>query len=72
MGPKWKPDFTTYIPSSRSKAIEEAKGLHTGVRVYSDRLGVEGGVGAVVVLYRSGIEKRLMQMYLGTEDEHMV
>ena len=61
-----------YIPMLKQRAIKEEGEAVEVVKVFADRSCIEGGVGAVAVLYREGIEKRLIRKHLGMESEHTV
>ena len=72
--PGYNPVFKTVIPPSKEAALPLANLTNSTVpvRVYSDRSGFEGDIGASVLLYINERLARSIQVYLGTAQEHTV
>ena len=72
MGPKWQPSFDIHIPAQEEQAIKESETDLSDIRIFSDGSCIEGHVGTAAVLYKNGVEKGCVRLYIGTEDEHIV
>ena len=64
----------TTICLDKDKALESVKIAHdaTKFKVYMDGSGYEGGIGAVVVLYKGDRVIRSLQLHLGPKAEHTI
>ena len=71
-GAKWDPAMEVQILEGREEAIEEVTKVRCEVQVYVDGSGINGGVGAVAVLFRNGHEKRVLTKHLGKGKDHTV
>jgi hypothetical protein len=65
---KWKPQVTINIADTETEAICEQEHDNPDVRVYTDRSGMEGNIGAAAVLYRGGRMKTELRLKLGSQD----
>ena len=70
--PKWEPEFMISSLPSKEQAIEEINVDAADVHIFTDCSCITGQVGVAAVLYRKGVEKQAVQLYLGTQEEHMV
>ena len=72
---KWKAAFTTEIEEKREDAevVElQDREDQVGVRVYMDRSGLGGEIGAAAVPYRGDTERGQLRYHLGMVEEHTV
>jgi len=60
------------IPFSKELVVKEAEEAQEVIKIFLDGSCLEGGIGAVAVLFRGGVEKRSVRMRLGKEGEHTV
>ena len=64
-GPKWELDVAIRVAESKETVMEEDRLDMTPIKVYTDRSGYEGKIGAAAVLYRNGVLKGRRRMRLG-------
>jgi hypothetical protein len=72
MKPTWTPSLTIQIADSKEEVKREDEVERARVRVYTDKSGMDGMVGAAVVLYRDGELKRVKRYRLGTIKHHTI
>ena len=60
------------IPASKEAALEAASAVQSDITVFSDGSSEGGHVGAAAVLYRNGVERRVLRKHLGTDERHTV
>ena len=72
--PSYKPSMSTKISLSKDLAFELAhKTQHSfKYKVYSDGSGIEGGVGASVILYKLNRPMKIKRYHLGPQTKHTV
>jgi len=58
------------MDSTAEESIEWDKGSTSNVRVYADRSGIDGMVGAAAVLYQGGENPKVLRYYPGPLTEH--
>lgn len=68
----WKPKIKTKTANNTDNAIEEAHNDHPDMKVFTNRSGMEGKVGAAAVLYRNRSKKTMLCYQLGSQRHHMV
>ncbi|KAF9530582.1 hypothetical protein CPB83DRAFT_762971, partial [Crepidotus variabilis] len=70
---RWVSSATTSIAKSREAALEEEKRREGDKwRIYTDRSGIEGKIGAAAVLYQNNEVKRTLRYKLGSSRLHTV
>jgi hypothetical protein len=70
--PKWTPDIEIRIASKPEEAYLEDTLVDEELRVYSDRLAIDGGVGGVAVLMEGDRVVGERRFHLGSTEEHTV
>jgi len=63
----WKLNIKINIASSINKAIEDIQNDNPDVKVFMDGSGMDGKIGAAMVLYRNGRLKTKVQHQLGSQ-----
>jgi hypothetical protein len=56
----WTTKIRVHIPNNIDKAIQDLQDDNSDVKVYTDRSGMQGKIGAAAVLYRNGRMKTNM------------
>ena len=64
--------YKTCIASNKEQAIDEVETDGADAKAFTDRSCRDGHVGAATVLYRGEAEKQVVNLYMGTEDEHTI
>ena len=62
----------TSIPKTREVAIEVAMMNHSEITVFSDGSGCSCQIGAATVLFRDGVEQKVLTKHMGSEYHHTV
>lgn len=70
--PMWTPDIEAQIAESKEKSLEEDTRAGEELRVYSDGLIIDGGVGGATVMMEGERRIRESRFHLGKEEEHTV
>lgn len=70
--PSSQTPFHIMIPDSKEDSIWEHNHITTGTKVYTDRSGFEGGIGASAILIHPNHEPRKTRYHLGMDKEHTV
>ena len=71
-GPKWEPDMALRIVGSKELAKAEDLADQSVIKVYMDRSGIKGQIGAAAVLYHNSVLKSRRRMNLGSTKHHTV
>ncbi|KAJ7110869.1 hypothetical protein C8R44DRAFT_883337 [Mycena epipterygia] len=71
-GANWESALAVSIQSTKDEAMEAEKEDTAWWKVYSDRSGIDGKIGAAAVLFRDGVEVRAAQLHLGADSDHTV
>ena len=69
---KWKPHIKIQIAKDKNNMIKEMHEDNSDVKVFMDRSGMKGKIGAATVLYGQGRLKSQIQYKLGVQSQHMV
>ena len=64
--------FTVCIYDSNEGAKLEVAADRSEVSVFSDRLGLEGGISTAAVLYKDGEEKYSLRKFMSSKERHTV
>ena len=72
MKPTWTPNLAIRVADTKERAKQEDEVDRARVKVYSDGSGLEGQIGAAVVLYRDGELRAVKRYKLGSEKHHTV
>ena len=70
--PKWEPGIALRVARNKELAKDEDLGDRSHIKVYMDRSGINGHIGAVAVLYWDRILQRKLRMKLGLLKHHTV
>ncbi|KAJ6602891.1 hypothetical protein DFH09DRAFT_1069252 [Mycena vulgaris] len=71
-GANWESSMAVSIRSSKDEALEAEQEDKARWKVYSDRSGIDGKIGAAAVLYRDDVEIRTSRLQLGDDTDHTV
>lgn len=72
--PTYRPAFDTLICPGQDSALDRANKANASIstRIYCDRSGYKGGIGASAVLYNGNVLKKSLCYYLGKDTAHTV
>ena len=72
--PIYRPTMETVISANKEDALMLANSTHSATRykVYCDRSSLEGGVGALAILYKGNREVKSLCLHLGPATKHTV
>jgi len=69
---KWKPHIKIQIVKDKNNMIKEIHKDNSDIKVFTNRSGMKGKIGAATVLYWQGRLKSQIQHKLGAQSQHMV
>lgn len=58
------------MPEAKEEALEHDRNDKANIKIYTDRSGRDGNVGAAAIMYRHGREKGTIRLKLGPMAQH--